>query len=85
MTRWDTLHTILIWVALVARVLGQETRTFKLSLTRGPWAPNGHSRQVILVNGQFPAPTLKVSQGDHVVVEVENHIDDITSIHFHGR
>jgi FtsP/CotA-like multicopper oxidase with cupredoxin domain len=65
-------------------VLGQTTRTFKLSLTEGSWSPNGNARQMILVNGQFPGPNLQVWQGDEVAVVVENNLNNSTSIHFHG-
>ncbi|PKS07720.1 hypothetical protein jhhlp_006328 [Lomentospora prolificans] len=80
----SVVYRLLIGLAFFTVVLGQATRTFKLSLTLGNWSPNGHQRQVILVNGQFPGPTLKMWQGENVVVEVENNITNATSIHFHG-
>lgn len=44
----------------------------------------GKSRKAIAVNNQVPAPTLHFKQGDHVVINVYNHLDQETAIHWHG-
>ena len=41
----------------------------------------GFSRQVYLVNGQTPGPTLIATLGDHVSVTVNNHLDVETTVH----
>ena len=40
--------------------------------------------RAIAVNNQIPGPTLHFKQGDHVTINVYNHIDRGTSIHWHG-
>lgn len=38
----------------------------------------------ITVNGQTPGPTYTFDQDDEITVEVINHLDEDTSVHFHG-
>ncbi|MBE3111327.1 MAG: multicopper oxidase domain-containing protein [Acidobacteria bacterium] len=40
---------------------------------------------MILINGEFPGPLLELTEGDDVVVEVSNGLDDESAIHFHGE
>ncbi|MFO9595261.1 multicopper oxidase domain-containing protein, partial [Legionella pneumophila serogroup 1] len=44
----------------------------------------GKTRRAIAVNGQIPAPTLHFKEGDDVTINVYNHLDEGTSIHWHG-
>lgn len=44
----------------------------------------GKLRRAIAVNGQIPAPTLHFKEGDDVTIHVYNHLDEGTSIHWHG-
>lgn len=44
----------------------------------------GKDRMAISVNNEIPAPTLKFKQGDHVQINVYNHLDKETAIHWHG-
>ncbi|XP_066263245.1 uncharacterized protein [Branchiostoma lanceolatum] len=46
---------------------------------------DGVLRNVILVNDQFPGPTLEVMEGAQVIVTVVNNLmREATSLHFHG-
>ncbi|XP_066264314.1 uncharacterized protein [Branchiostoma lanceolatum] len=46
---------------------------------------DGVQRNVILLNDQFPGPTLEVMEGAQVVVTVVNNLmREATSLHFHG-
>ncbi|XP_066264318.1 uncharacterized protein [Branchiostoma lanceolatum] len=46
---------------------------------------DGVQRNVIVVNDQFPGPTLEVMEGAQMVVTVVNNlIREATSLHFHG-
>jgi FtsP/CotA-like multicopper oxidase with cupredoxin domain len=38
----------------------------------------------ILINGQFPSPTLKVRPGDRIEIKFINKLHQDTNIHFHG-
>lgn len=44
----------------------------------------GKPVQAIAVNNQIPAPTLHFKEGDHVSINVYNHLNRGTSIHWHG-
>src|SRR3990167_2361941 len=44
----------------------------------------GKFRKAIAVNNQIPAPTLHFKEGDHVTINVYNHLDKGTSVHWHG-
>ena len=41
---------------------------FEISLTWGPGAPDGQTRNMIFTNGQFPGPQLTLDYGDNVEV-----------------
>ncbi|KAA8547378.1 hypothetical protein F0562_003758 [Nyssa sinensis] len=43
-----------------------------------------HAKPVVTVNGRFPGPTIYVTEGDRVVVNVTNHAQYNMSIHWHG-
>jgi len=57
---------------------------FELVLTWETASPDGTPRKVIHANGQFPAPTLEVDEGDRVEVTVFNKLPYNTTVHFHG-
>ncbi|KAG6398496.1 hypothetical protein SASPL_139958 [Salvia splendens] len=50
----------------------------------GEAAPLGVDQRVILVNGQFPGPTVNVVTNDNVIVEVENKLDEPMLITWNG-
>lgn len=44
----------------------------------------GKERRAIAVNGQIPMPTLTFSEGDTAEIVVYNHLQESTSLHWHG-
>ncbi|OGT47973.1 MAG: copper oxidase [Gammaproteobacteria bacterium RIFCSPHIGHO2_12_FULL_41_20] len=44
----------------------------------------GKSVKAIAVNNQIPAPALHFQEGDHITINVYNHLDKETAIHWHG-
>ncbi len=44
----------------------------------------GKMSRAIAVNDQIPAPTLHFKKGDRVTINVSNHLDKETAIHWHG-
>ncbi|KAL5338491.1 multicopper oxidase-domain-containing protein [Aspergillus crustosus] len=62
----------------------KETVSFQIRLEWDDWQPAGISRKMILANGQFPAPSLEVRQGDDVEFLVINELPFSTTVHFHG-
>ncbi|EDU39703.1 SufI multicopper oxidase [Pyrenophora tritici-repentis] len=57
------------------------------TLERKPLSPDGYSKNVLLVNGQFPGPLLEANWGDMIEVTIHNKIAgpvEGTAMHFHG-
>ena len=62
-------------------------RSYDFTISRGTIAPDGYQRNVILVNGQFPGPTIEANWGDTIQVNVHNDItgpEEGTALHWHG-
>ncbi|OAK94567.1 multicopper oxidase [Phaeosphaeriaceae sp. SRC1lsM3a] len=55
-----------------------------LFVTYEKGAPDGQERQVIYVNGQFPAPPLIFDEDDNVEITVYNKMEVNTTVHWHG-
>lgn len=60
------------------------TKVFDMTVTWQKYAPDGVSRDMLLVNGKSPGLTIEVEQDDWVVVNVFNKSPFNTSVHFHG-
>ncbi|PSR87224.1 multicopper oxidase-domain-containing protein [Coniella lustricola] len=62
-------------------------RSYDFTITRGVIAPDGYQRDVMLVNGAFPGPTIEANWGDTIQVTLHNNItgpEEGTSLHWHG-
>lgn len=47
---------------------------------------DGVRRPIVVVNRQMPGPSVEVCKGDHIIVDMENHLmAESTSIHWHGH
>jgi FtsP/CotA-like multicopper oxidase with cupredoxin domain len=77
------LSILTIWLSFAANTLAG-TSYFKLELTWGRGAPDGHERGMIFINGQYPGPLLEIQQGDWVEIEVWNRMPFNSTIHAHG-
>ncbi|KAK0940481.1 laccase, multicopper oxidase, benzenediol:oxygen oxidorectuctase [Friedmanniomyces endolithicus] len=62
------------------------TVTQNLEITNGTCNPDGHgSRLCLLINGQYPGPTIRATWGDMLSITVKNSMQDNgTSLHWHG-
>ncbi|KAI0550476.1 multicopper oxidase-domain-containing protein [Xylaria curta] len=63
------------------------TRYYNFTISRGSQSPDGVSKTMLLVNGQFPGPLIEAYWGDMIEVRVHNAIDspkEGTAIHWHG-
>ena len=62
------------------------TVSYNLELTNGTCNPDGNGDKLcLLINGQYPGPTIRATWGDMVTVNVKNSMQDNgTSIHWHG-
>ena len=57
---------------------------FHLTIDELPVNITGAARRAVAVNGQVPAPLLRMRQGDTVSIRVTNNLREQTSIHWHG-
>jgi FtsP/CotA-like multicopper oxidase with cupredoxin domain len=64
-----------------------KVRKYTFNVARQTLAPDGYERSLIVVNGQYPGPTIEANWGDIIEVTVNNQIqnpEEATAIHFHG-
>lgn len=62
-------------------------RSYDFTVGRAKLAPDGVEKEMLLVNGQFPGPTITANWGDTIQVTVHNNISgpsEGTAIHYHG-
>jgi len=57
---------------------------FDLNVAQNKRRIDGEIGKAILVNGQLPAPLLRWREGDEITLNVTNHLNADTSIHWHG-
>ena len=57
---------------------------FDLQLARSPVNVTGRTVPAFTVNGLLPGPVLRWREGDSVQIRVRNHLDEASSIHWHG-
>ncbi|KAF8601046.1 hypothetical protein BDV93DRAFT_524949 [Ceratobasidium sp. AG-I] len=61
------------------------TRYYDFTITQEEGAPDGFYRQMLVVNGQYPGPTIEANEGDTIIVNVTNNLPTTgTSLHWHG-
>ncbi|KAI0752747.1 multicopper oxidase [Daedaleopsis nitida] len=60
------------------------TRTYAFVVEERMGAPDGVEKPMLVVNGQYPGPTIEANAGDRIVVNVTNMMPNSTSIHWHG-
>jgi hypothetical protein len=55
------------------------------TITNMTMAPDGVSRAVFAINGQYPGPAIEANWGDYISITVKNELtNNGTSIHWHG-
>ncbi|KAH3684807.1 hypothetical protein WICPIJ_004222, partial [Wickerhamomyces pijperi] len=61
------------------------THSFTWDISTSVQNPDGNQeRSVITINGQWPAPVIKIKKGDRLTINVMNNLKEPTSLHFHG-
>ena len=55
-----------------------------LDVAHREFSVNGRVGHAIAINGSVPAPLIRLREGDRVRLTVNNHLDEDTSIHWHG-
>lgn len=82
MTRF--IIKIFLVLMLVNTSVFAKTKTIDLHVTYKTVNFTGCAKTAITVNDQIPAPTLHFKIGDKVIINVHNHLDKDTAIHWHG-
>jgi FtsP/CotA-like multicopper oxidase with cupredoxin domain len=60
-------------------------RYYDWTVAKQDCAPDGVNTTCLLINGQFPGPTIEVNWGDRIQVKLTNAIEDEgAAIHWHG-
>ncbi|CAG8649325.1 16071_t:CDS:10, partial [Gigaspora rosea] len=81
---------IIFWTAVVSptpilkRGYKPKTNTIDLTIEKVTLAPDGFTRQLSTVNGQYPGPTIEVNKGDRILMKIRNKLGEPTAIHAHG-
>lgn len=57
---------------------------YHLDIERKDIDITGSLTSKIAVNGSIPGPTLRFAEGEDVTITVTNHLDEVSSIHWHG-
>ena len=80
-----TPHLIFFLVFFVAfRTLPAFSASYNLEIKRQDVLITGKAVKAITVNNQIPGPTLKFKEGEEVIINVKNSMNEPTSIHWHG-
>src|SRR5881394_524786 len=77
-------YIIIVWSTLVlstpieSRDYVPKTNTFDLTIKKVVLAPDGFSRTLSTINGQYPGPTLEATKGDRIILNVHNELGEPT-------
>lgn len=75
---------VLLGIMIISAPASAKVSEFNLTIERSLVNITGKPIRKITVNGHLPAPTLRFSEGDDVVIHVTNNLDEYSSIHWHG-
>ncbi len=74
------LYCIIVLTTLVSSIphnfikQEQKTNTFDFILKKVNLAPDGFTRLVSTINGQYPGPTIEVNKGDRIIMNFRNEL-----------
>jgi CopA family copper-resistance protein len=68
----------------VSGLSGLSGTSFDLDIANAKISLDGKLGHAILVNGHLPAPLLRWREGEEITLNVTNHLEEDTSIHWHG-
>jgi CopA family copper-resistance protein len=71
-------------LALALSVLPAHARVIDLTIGATTLDVGGGARPALAINGSVPGPTLRFKEGEALVINVTNTLDEATSIHWHG-
>lgn len=68
----------------LAHTVSSSEAVFELHITRRSAQFGAVTGPIYCINGSFPGPTLRWKEGQEVTIHVVNHLDEPTSLHWHG-
>ena len=74
-----TVFSVLFFLAMPAW-----SKTYQMDIARETVNITGTPVKKITINGTIPGPTLHFTEGEDVIIHVTNHMDEDTSVHWHG-
>ncbi len=78
-------HLIPVFILLISSsVCAQKVVRYNLYVKDTTVNFTGKEKRAIAVNGQIPMPTLTFTEGDTAEIHVHNHLNEGTSMHWHG-
>lgn len=80
----NKIFYILFTLIITTTVFGQKVVRYDLHVRDSIVNFSGKEKRAIAVNGQIPMPTLTFTEGDIAEIHVFNHLDEGTSLHWHG-
>ncbi|MGL1663991.1 multicopper oxidase domain-containing protein, partial [Vibrio parahaemolyticus] len=75
--------TVAVWLACSIAAPAY-AGAYDLVLERHAVNITGRNTEALLINGQLPGPVLRFREGESVVINVTNRLDENASIHWHG-
>ncbi|KAK9742437.1 hypothetical protein RND81_03G172900 [Saponaria officinalis] len=82
------IFTILAYSGLLDRVVDAShsgiTRHYRFDIKMQNVTRLCHTKSIVTFNGQFPGPRIVAREGDQLLINVVNHVQNNISIHWHG-
>lgn len=70
-----------LWLFVSTQARAEE---YNLDIARQPVNITGRTVHKITINGTIPGPILRFTEGDEAIIHVTNHMNEDTSVHWHG-
>lgn len=80
----NKIYYLLVSLLITATLFGQNVVRYDLHVRDSIVNFSGKEKRAIAVNGQIPMPTLTFTEGDMAEIHVYNHLNEGTSLHWHG-
>jgi iron transport multicopper oxidase len=78
------LHLLVFFFSLVLLAAATDNKVIQWDVAMITAAPDGVTRQVIGINGNWPPVPVWVNRHDHIVLQVKNHLTVPITVHTHG-
>jgi FtsP/CotA-like multicopper oxidase with cupredoxin domain len=80
----NKIYYLVFTLIITTTLFGQNVVRYDLHVRDSIVNFSGKEKRAIAVNGQIPMPTLTFTEGDIAEIHVYNHLNEGTSLHWHG-